>query len=942
MNKVRKDLLKTVAAGVLATTMAAVSVSGVLGCGKKEKEKPVPAGAVRLTVNYYRPAADYTGYNMWIWADGQNGNGYQFTADATIKDKQWKTLTTDLQNVKSSGNAIGVIVRQSTAGNDWAWQTGDMMIPADKIVNNKCTIYLMQDDDTIYYSPDDVSFANKIKNARFTSFDTVYFDTSAKITAGSVFKIKDDADNVVATLDCSADANKNVVGENYANIKLDEELDFGKNYKVVDEPASFDEKVNFLSCDVSKTRLYSSAKFDELYGYDGELGVEYSKASSVFRVWSPAASAVKLNIYNAGTNGQKTQTADMVKAEKGVWTQTVNGDLNGNYYTYSVTVGGRTTEIVDPYARSGGKNGARGMILDLDQTDPTGWQNQNDPQLGSYSEAVIYEAQLRDLTISPTSGVSEANRGKFLGLTEKGTTVNGVAGGKSTALDYLKELGVTEVHFQPLFDFASVDEGFTSATYNKDGEYNWGYDPLNYNMPDGSYSSDPNNGAARVNEMKQMVMALHNAGIQVVMDVVYNHVSNARTSNFEALMPGYFFRMTDDGNYFNGSGCGNETASDRTMFRKFMIDSVKYWAEEYKIDGFRFDLMGLHDITTMNELYDALAEINPDVMIYGEGWTGGTSGLSDSNAALQKNASKMPNIAVFNDIIRDGLKGSVFTMSDTGFVSSKSGTDAAVYVGAAGSTDVISSDIYISLGGDKKAFASNPTQSINYVSAHDNSSLWDKLNASVNKDADTLKAMNRLAATSVLTSQGASFFLAGEELLRSKPTQKTNSYDNRPTAYVTDPSYYFSDNSYKSPDSVNAIDWTLRDTNSDMVEYYKALIAIKKTFPQFKIADKATLKNCLVVKDTTDASLADGVAVYAVKSPTSSEYAVVIINANPTAKTVSVPNGSYEVFVNGASATASAPTSISGGSVSVGAYSAIVMRATLDESAISGWTYSVA
>ncbi len=940
MKKVRKDLLKTVAAGVLASTIAVVSMP--LGCAKKDK--PLPAGTVRLTVNYYRPAADYTGYNMWIWADGQNGSGYQFTADATIKDKTWKTLTADLQNVKTSGNAIGVIVRQSTAGNDWAWQTGDMMIPADKIVNNKCSIYLMQDDDTIYYSPDDVSFANRIKNARFTSFDNVYFDTSAKITAGSVFKLKDDADNVVATLDCSEDANKSVVGENYVNIKLPEQLDIGKNYKIVDEPASFDESVNFLACDVSKSRLYSSEKFDELYAYDGELGVEYSKASSTFRVWSPAASAIKLNIYNAGTNGQKTQTLDMVKAEKGVWTQTVNGDLNGNYYTYSVTVGGRTTEIVDPYARSGGKNGTRGMILDLDSTDPTGWAAQGDPTLGSYSEAVIYEAQLRDLTISPTSGVSEANRGKFLGLTEKGTTVNGVAGGKSTALDYIKELGVTEVHFQPLFDFASVEENFTASTYNKDGEYNWGYDPLNYNMPEGSYSSDPNDGAKRVNEMKQMVMALHNAGVQVVMDVVYNHVSNARTSNFEVLMPGYFFRMTDDGNYFNGSGCGNETASERTMFRKFMIDSVKYWAEEYKIDGFRFDLMGLHDVTTMNELYDALAEVNPDVIVYGEGWTGGTSGLSDSKAALQKNASKMPNIAVFNDIIRDGLKGSVFTMNDTGFVSGKAGTDAAVYVGAAGSTDALASDIYISLGGDKKAFAANPTQSINYVSAHDNSSLWDKLNASVNKDADTLKAMNRLAAASVLTSQGASFFLAGEELLRSKPTQKTNNYDNRPTAYLTDPNYYFSDNSYKSPDSVNAIDWTLRDTNSDMVEYYKALIAIKKTFPQFKIADKATLKNCLVIKDTTENSLKDGVAVYAVKSPdaNSNEYAVVIINSNATAKTVSVPNGSYEVYVNGASATATAPATISSGSVSVGAYSAIVMKADLTADAISGWTYSVA
>ncbi|MDE7464749.1 MAG: type I pullulanase, partial [Clostridiales bacterium] len=718
-----------------------------------------PVGKFTLRIVYYRPDGNYTGWNMWIWGAGSGGDYTEnsssskgiFTNETPLLGKNCAWLEIDIENAAPDGdNIVGLIVRKSEGTNWWAAQSSNMYVSLDKIVvGDVTTICIVQDIDKVYYDLNE-ALTDKITSAVFTETEgvtSVEIKTNGAITSKSKFEIHDGDGNVKGTLDCSSNGKYN--NTLAAVIPFTGDVDFGVEYTVVDAGKVFTET------SVLKHKLYDTQSFINKYSYDGTLGVTYSAESSTFAVWTPVASDVKLNIYASDTAGTP-DVYDMTRGNNGEWTATVNDDLNGKYYTYSATVNGKVNEVVDPYARSGGKNGKRGMILDLDATDPTGWATQQNPTLGSYSQAVIYEAQLRDLTIHESSNISAANRGKFLGLTEKGTD------GKKTPLDYIAELGVTTVHFQPLFDFASVDESFSTATYNTEGQYNWGYDPLNYNMPEGSYSSDPSDGATRVSEMKEMVMALHNNGIQIVMDVVYNHVSNASDSNFEALMPGYYFRLSDSGAYLNGSGCGNETASERVMFRKFMIDSVKYWTEEYNIDGFRFDLMALHDVKTMNDLYDAVQELNPDVIIYGEGWDAGSNGLPSASQATQSNADKMPNIGVFNDIIRDGLKGSVFSMADTGFVSGKY-ADAAVYVGAAGSTSVLSAPDYKTLGNDKAYFAINPTQSVNYVSAHDNSALWDKLNASVNADKNTIKAMNRLAAASVLTSQGVSFFLAGEE-----------------------------------------------------------------------------------------------------------------------------------------------------------------------------------
>lgn len=918
------------------------AVADTAGDGTESAEKI----DVELTVYYYSKTGNYNGHNMWLWEDnGGDGSKYKHDFDeGTVEvdgypGKQWKKLTETIHNVDMSIAApIGAIIRKTKDGNEWGLQTSNLMLDGSHIKDGKLNVYIVQLSEdkssisvSVFYNAED-AMANKITRAFFNSLTRVRVETGMAITDKSVFKLKDAEDNVYGTLDCSDAANASVVGAAAFNLVLDSafEIDFGKKYRVVDDPAApFDTDSNFTEKEVSFTTLFDMDAFSD-FEYSGTLGAEYSAAQTKFTVWSPYATEMKLNIYAAGEGGTAT-SYDMRAGEKGTWTYTLTGDQNGKYYTYTVINGSSQREIVDPYARSAGRNGKRGMILNLAATNPDGWETHSKPApRGSYSNAVIYEGHVRDLTIHESSNVTAANRGKFLGLTESSAT----NGGKTTPLDHIKALGVTELHILPMFDINSVDEYSGNAEYNKKGEYNWGYDPLNYNVPEGSYSSDPTDGAKRVNELKRMIMALHEAGIRVIMDVVYNHVADANGSNFQALMPNYYFRTNADGSFTNGSGCGNDTASERTMYHKFMVDSVNYWADEYKIDGFRFDLMGLHDTLTMNEIYDTLAVKNPDIMVYGEGWEmGNMAETSEKKKADMFHAADMPNIAFFNDITRDALKGGGFGQAITsrGYIEGNL-KEAAIYVGAVGGTNNAGAG-YNTLS--KTAFATNPTQNINYVSCHDNSTLWDKINAcAIDADDGLRKAMNRLAAAAVFTSQGPTFFLAGEELLRSKPTTKENDYDNRPEKWL-DRDYYFADNSYKSPDSVNAIDWSLAQTNADMVEFYTQLIALRKNSPQFRLTTKQQIDTCLTIADEY---LMNGVASYAVKDPASDEYAVVLFNATANAVDVLVPDGEYSVYVNGARADGTTPISeFKGSSFNVGAFSAVVMKGELSADKVSAW-----
>ena len=548
------------------------------------------------------------------------------------------------------------------------------------------------------------------------------------------------------------------------------------------------------------------ARYASLPVYRGDdLGLTFSGNEAKFRLWSPEAEAVKLRIYKNARGGDAMETLDMQKAENGTWVASLSPAPLGKFYTFQVLHNGRwLQETPGIWPKAVGINGERAAVIDADAVAPEGWATDKGPALKAINDAVLYEMHHRDFSVHPTSGI--ANKGKFLALTEDGTAT---PLGDKTGIDHLKELGVTHVHILPSYDYNSVDE--TQAPLN---QYNWGYDPLNYNAPEGSYSTNANDPSTRIMEMKQMVKALHDAGIGVVMDVVYNHTAQNDDSNFSLTAPGYFYRHRADGSYSDASGCGNETASERTMMGDFIVNSVKYWAKEFHIDGFRFDLMAIHDTETMNRVASELKKINPDIFVYGEGWTAGDSPLPVEQRALKENVAKMDGIAVFSDDIRDAVKGHYSDAADRGFATGKPGLEETVKIGIVASTAHPQVD-YSKGNNSKFAYASSPRQIINYVSCHDDLTLTDKLAKSMPgaSEAERQRAA-RLAQTIVFTSQGTPFLFAGEEVFRNKKGVH---------------------NSYKSPDSVNAIDWTLKHVNAEQFNYYKELIKLRKAHPAFRM-----------------------------------------------------------------------------------------------------------
>lgn len=541
--------------------------------------------------------------------------------------------------------------------------------------------------------------------------------------------------------------------------------------------------------------------------YDGDdLELSLRDGKAFFRLWSPAASDVRLSIYDYARGGMPVQTVKMAKSDGGTWTATVDPIPYGKFYTFKVCQSGKwLDETPGIWAKAVGVNGLRGAIVDLDATNPVGWDADRGPRVARINDAVIYEMHHRDFSIHPNSGI--VNKGKFVAMLEDGTVT---PLGDKTGIDHLKELGITHVHILPSYDYNSIDE-----TQLPSNGYNWGYDPLNYNAPEGSYSTNPADPAVRIREMKEMVKALHDAGIGVIMDVVYNHTADNDESNFSLTVPGYFYRHNPDGSYSDASGCGNETASDRRMMGDFIVNSVKYWANEYHIDGFRFDLMAIHDIETMNRVARELKLINPDIFVYGEGWTAGNSPLPVEQRALKENVAKMDGIAVFSDDIRDAVKGHYSGASDRGFATGKPGLEETVKIGIVASTAHPQVD-YSKGNNSRFAYASSPTQIINYVSCHDDLTLTDKLRKSMpGASEEERQRAARLAQTIVFTSQGTPFMFAGEEIFRDKKGVH---------------------NSYKSPDSINAIDWNLKHMNAEQFNYYKELIALRKAHPAFRMA----------------------------------------------------------------------------------------------------------
>lgn len=626
-----------------------------------------------------------------------------------------------------------------------------------------------------------------------------------------------------------------------------------------------------------------------------DLGVVVNPGVCNFKLWSPMADSVAVNIYENGLGGVAVSRHAMIADKSnGTWTTSLKGDYMGKFYTFQVMVDGKwLDETPGVWAKAVGVNGVRGAIIDLKATNPKGWEADKGPSLAHNTDAVIYEMHHRDFSVHSNSGIT--NKGKFVAMLENGTlSLNG----EKTGIDHLKELGVTHVHILPSYDYNSVDE--TQLTSNK---YNWGYDPINYNVPEGSYSTNPACPETRIREMKLMIQALHKAGIGVIMDVVYNHTGITQGSNFELTAPGYYYRQREDGSFSDASGCGNETASDRLQMRNFMVNSIKYWLTEYHIDGFRFDLMAIHDIETMNAIADAARAIRPDVIIYGEGWTAGDSPLPVERRALKEHVGKMPAIAVFSDDIRDAVKGHYSNAGDPGFASGKQGNEETVKFGIVGATAHPQID-FTKCNNSKFGYANHPVQVVNYVSCHDDLCLTDKLGKSMPKATEEERiAVAKLAQTIVFTSQGIPFMFTGEEVFRNKKGVH---------------------NSYNSPDSINAIDWNQKKQYRDVFDYYKGLINLRKLHPAFRMTTAEEVAKNIVFDDITESNLIS----YSIKNNANGDSWAeikVILNGAAKANEVEVPEGNWTIVVKDGKVDEAGLETSKGGKLTIAPRTALIL-----------------
>lgn len=816
--------------------------------------------ALKLDVHFYGFEKKYKNMEAYV-RFGEDGGSYLIQN----KDKFGGIFRIGLMNHKKKVRVAGITITMPDGSNDCK---SERIIDLSRAKKNKLSVYIVQGNKEVYYKKSDAVKSPVISEAKFVSSNEIEFQVADTMNTADEnlvdkFKLTDQNGTEYKLLKVWS-SSPGV--EKKASLIVKDDIDFSNNYTLHIE--------KHVSSLVSVSEAFSTEEFEEAFTYEGDdLGAIYTPEKTCFRVWAPTASEVTINFYKEGSGGKVWESQPMLKDEKGTWIHEAIGDYLNIYYTYSVTVEGITREAVDPYAKAVGLNGQRGMVIDLDATDPKGFDKEKRPSFKHATDAIIYELHVRDLSSDSESGIQ--NTGKFLGLTETGTT-NG--DGESTGLDHLRDLGITHVHLLPSFDYASVDES------NTDGEqFNWGYDPQNYNVPEGSYSTDATDGNVRVKEYKEMVQALHENGIRVIMDVVYNHTYNIEDSNFQKIVPDYYYRKNGE-SYSNGSGCGNETASERSMMRKFMVDSVVYWATEYHVDGFRFDLMGVHDIETMNEIRMALDEIDPTILIYGEGWTGGDSVYPESERATKANVSQLDGIAAFSDDFRDGLKGNVFDEKDQGFVTGNDTYHEDVKLGIVAATKNSQIDTE-KLTKSKEAWASSPSQCINYVSCHDNLTLWDKI-ATSNPD-NTKKeriAMNKLAASIVLTSQGIPFFQAGEEILRSKPAANGEGFDA---------------NSYSSPDSTNSIKWGTKTDNKDIYEYYKGLIAFRKAHGALRMKKTKDIEDNLTFMDSLEGN-AIGYTITGSPNREQAEEIMVIHNGNNRSMDVELPDTDvWNVYING-------------------------------------------
>ena len=804
---------------------------------------------IKVEVTYNRGDKNYDNWNAYSWASNTAGS----QGDFTINEKTNEGVTTFYYPARIN-TSVTVAVRKG----EWDAKACEEKINTSDILSGTIYVYVSTKDGQDHFSyvlGTDVVRGNKVLSGN-VDYDNNQFIVKTQL-AGEIALYKD-GEQITDGVTITSEDTVHTIQLTDINLK---EL-HRYSVRIVDDTYEQDYKIYVYNA-------YSSKAFENEYTYNGDdLGATWSETSTTFKVWAPTATEVKVARYTEGTAGVNDliEEVPMTEGEKGVWSVTVDGDLNETYYTYKVTVGGETIEACDPYARTTGVNGKRAMVLNLDATDPEDWNSDKNPHEGmNYTDAIIYELHVRDFSIDESSGIS--NKGKYLGLTETGTTLNGTPGEISTGLDYLDELGVTHLHLLPVYDYGSVDESKLDTP-----QFNWGYDPVNYNVPEGSYSTNPYEGEVRVKEFKQMVQALHETDINVVMDVVYNHVYDGAQFCMNQIVPGYFSRFAEDGTYYNGTGCGNDTASEHSMVRKYIVDSVVYWAKEYHIDGFRFDLVGILDAATVTAIVKAVHEVDDEILFYGEGWQ--MAEYTGLTMATQQNYASTSGFAYFSDSMREMLAGKN-EATTIGFSSGAvwDGMENWLYYRFKGTTD--------HSGGDPI-----PTQVVNYASCHDNYALWDKLILTTDVSEEERIKMNNLAAAIYMTSEGIPFIHAGEEMLRSKP--------------LGDGTYEH--NSYKSSDEVNSIKWDRLSQYAEVSEYYEGLIEFRKNHAALRMTDADMIEDA-ISKGYHEAEDGKFMIVFdGTKIPEEvADKIVIFFNNTANAETMCLPDngaGTWTVCVN--------------------------------------------
>ncbi len=851
---------------------------------------------ITVKIHYDRTDNKESEWNAWVWGDRLTSKGYDFVY---VNGEYIATCVIPIEDAPYVN-----LLRFKNRKGEWKAEEGERQVDLKNVLSGDVHVYVKADGS---YS---VDYSEAVTGLKLNSIKYDRDNNKIVIQASDVIPSPADTISIEKTDGSTigiTDVEK--LGNKYT-LSINEDLT--SLVKVCSTYFLIYDGNKYL---VTMPNVYKTEEFETEYTYDGnDLGATWSEDSTTFRVWAPTAESVDVCLYADGESTRCIDDFPMTKDVKGTWIAVLEGDWEGVYYTYEVNVNGETVEACDPYARTTGVNGKYAMVIDLDSTDPEGWEDDISPNSGmTYTDSIIYELHVRDLSINEESGIREEWRGKFLGLTQKGTTNKD---GVPTGLDHIRNLGVTHVHLLPSYDFGSIDETMSEEdkAANPEKQFNWGYDPVNYNVPEGSYSTNPYDGAVRVKEMKEMVQTLHENNINVIMDVVYNHVHDAGSFGFNMIVPKYFSRTNADGTYSNGSGCGNDTASERSMVRKYIVDSVKYWADEYHIDGFRFDLVGLLDAETINTIVDEVHKTHPDVVFYGEGWTMGTAvEPADTIMATQQNASHTPNFAYFSDTFRDFLKGN---------------NDETTWGFVQGATEGNQEGTLIECFMANTGWIGNPTQVINYASCHDNYTLMDKINAT-RKDlglADRIK-MNNLAAAIYMTAEGIPLIHAGEEILRTKVDSEGNIIHN----------------SYNVPDYVNSLKWGDLDDAAyqGARDYYAGLIEFRKNHAALRLTTKTEVNN-----NVTAEYVEDNVVMFKINGHDNiaaevSDEIVIVFNANSTSKTFSIyekgaSTGTWNICVNDQKAGTTVLDTVTNGSVTVAPYSALMLvkGATVDANSI--------